>query len=306
MKRRRIAFTALLLMFCIALGGCGDTKGGKSADTGAAMLSFSAATDFSEIKKLDGKKVEIIGYMATLSPVSGKYMYLMNMPYQNCPFCVPNTTQLANTMAVYAKNGKTFGFTDQPVKVTGTMKVGDYSDEYGYEYNYRIVDAEYAEVDLSSVSSNYALWQSIAADGIVAEVNSMLDYLYFVCQWTEYTITYPDENGEMQTANMYPGDAESFLEMEGPNGYAAENADGYMDGLITRIRALSPTELEDLVNIVEQAASVRNYALNELGSGNYTYDEANDKFVLNNTHELYNRWADVYKLFSEWLANWQL
>ena len=33
-------------------------------------------------------------------------------------------------------------------------------------------------------------------DGVIADVNAMFDYLMFVCQWTEYTSGYTDENGE--------------------------------------------------------------------------------------------------------------
>ena len=90
----------------------------SATEESTKMLSFSQAQSISEIEKLDGEKVTIIGYMSTLSPVSGKFMYLMNLPYQSCPFCVPNTTQLSNTMAVYAEDGKEFEFTDRAIQVT--------------------------------------------------------------------------------------------------------------------------------------------------------------------------------------------
>ena len=95
----------------------------KEDTSEARLLSFSESQNISELKKLDGKKVSIIGYMSTLSPVSGKFMYLMNLPYQSCPFCVPNTQQLANTMAVYAAKGSKFEYTDRPVKITGKMEL---------------------------------------------------------------------------------------------------------------------------------------------------------------------------------------
>ena len=113
-------------------------------------MSDSASLD--TLKSLDGKRVTITGYMATLSPLSGEYIYLMNMPYQSCPFCVPNTNQLSNTMAVYAASGSKFEFTDRPVQISGVMRVQDKVDDYGYSYNYYIDDASYTAVDLSSVS----------------------------------------------------------------------------------------------------------------------------------------------------------
>ena len=65
-------------------------------------------------------------------------------------------------MAVYAKNGDSFEFTDRAIKVTGTLEFGDYTDEYGYEYGYRITDATYNEVDMSEMSDKMKLWQQLA------------------------------------------------------------------------------------------------------------------------------------------------
>ena len=301
MKKTAVLLLALALA-CAALSGCG----GKPASAGAAALSFSEAASIDAIRALNGRKVTIVGYMATLSPVSGKYMYLMNMPYQSCPFCVPNTTQLANTMAVYAPEGKTFAFTDQAVRVTGTMQTGDYTDEYGYVYNYRIVDASCETVDLSAVSENYALWQTIAADGVVGEINAMFDYLMFVCQWTEYTGSYMDEEGQVYTYSLYPGDVEMYLEDDGPYGYAAQAAPDYFPSLIRRVEAVNPTELSDLTAIIREAQEAEAYARSELEARNYLYDEAADRYYLTNDEALYAAFQSAYLHFSEWLAKYEL
>ena len=273
---------------------------------GTVMMSFSDAVSFDAIQKLNGQKVTIIGYMATLSPISGKYMYLMNMPYQSCPFCVPNTTQLSNTMAVYAPKGKTFEFTNQAIQVTGEMRVEDYTDEFGYEYNYRIVNASYTEIDLSTVSEEYSLWQSIASDGIVAEVNSMFDYVYFLCHWPEYTSSYVDEAGKEVTFNLYSADAIRFLENETAMGFNQKRAEGYFHGLIDRCRAISKTELEDLVKIIQDAQVVEQAALADLYGGAFTYDETTDLFTLNNAEWLDAQWYEVYSAFSHWLSKWSM
>lgn len=75
------------------------------------------------LNSLDGSCVTITGYMATLSPLDGRYMYLMNMPYQSCPFCVPNTCRLSNTMAVFVAGDTKFEFADCQMKITGALKV---------------------------------------------------------------------------------------------------------------------------------------------------------------------------------------
>lgn len=294
-----ISLAAALLL----LAGC---SGAAPGEEGATALKFTDAVSLETLTALDGKTVSIVGYMATLSPLSGKFLYLMNMPYQSCPFCVPNTTQLANTMAVYAPEGQTFGYTDQAIRVTGTLRIEDYTDEYGYVYNYRIADASYEIVDLAALSEDYALWQSIASDGVVAEINSMFDYLHFLCQWTEYQSGYTDDDGSKVVYFLYPGDVEMYLQDTGPYGYAQEAGEDYFPGLIERIRAISANDLEDLVTIVESAQQVAATALSELRAGNYTYDSAADKYALQKNEELYNAWYDAYSQFALWLAKWEI
>lgn len=300
MKRVLVFF--LLAALGLSMVGC---SGGVSAQE-AERLRFSDAVNIADIEKLDGKMVAINGYMATLSPLDGTYIYLLNLPYQSCPFCVPNTEQLANTMAVYAKKGKTFAYTEQAVCVTGKIELGDYTDAYGYEYNYRIVDAELETVDLSEISNEYALWQSIASDGVVGDINAMFDYLYFICLWTEYQGTSTFDDGSSETWYMYPGDTESLLADESQYGYASESADNYFPGLIARVRAISKTEIEDLTQILDDAHTLEAYARQELSAGNYTYDEATDKYTMNDADNLYAQCDNMYLRFSEWLGKWEI
>ena len=123
MKRIISLIIALFLLLPFAISCNND-------ESSATLISFSEAASVDYLKTLNGKKVSIIGYMSSLSPVSGNFMYLMNMPYQSCPFCVPNTTQLSNTMAVYAKKNSSFKYTDKAISVTGTLKFGNYTDDF--------------------------------------------------------------------------------------------------------------------------------------------------------------------------------
>ena len=298
--KKLIALALALILAAALLSGCG--KGSAEAQP----LSFAESASLDAIKALNGKQVTLTGYMATLSPLSGEYIYLMNLPYQSCPFCVPNTQQLANTMAVYApKNGK-FTYTDRPIRVTGRMELGDFSDEYGYTYNYRIVDAAYEVVDLSEVSSDYALYNALAEDGVIADVNAMFDYLLFICQWTEYQGGYTDENGSQLSYYLYPGDVENVLADDSAYGYAAQASADYFPGLIRRVRAVSADGLEDLVAILESAQAVEQRARAELADQQYSYDDAADKYVLTNAQELSDLFYDVYGQFSQWLTRYQL
>ena len=302
---KRILALILVAALALSLSACGGSQPASGTDT-VTSLSFSDSVSLDRIQSLNGQKVTIVGYMATMSPISGKYMYLMNMPYQSCPFCVPNTTQLSNTMAVYAPEGKTFTYTDQAIRVTGTLILEDMVDEFGYAYNYRIADASYETVDLSTISAEYALWQAIATDGIVTELSSMFDYLHFLCQWTYYQGSYTDEDGAQITFFMYPGDVATYLTYEAPYGYADQADSSYFPGLIARIQAISADQLEDLVAIVDKAKAVETAALEALNTGAYTYDEAADQFILTDDEALYQQWYDVYLEFAEWMGRWEL
>ena len=149
--KKCLIIVMLLALSAAGLAGCG--KGAGDAD--AQKLSFAESASIDTIRSLDGKPVTITGYMATLSPLSGDYIYLMNLPYQSCPFCVPNTQQLANTMAVYAPKNQKFTYTDRPVRVTGRIELGDFSDAYGYTYT-RTYSDTYSQPDSDAFSDTYA------------------------------------------------------------------------------------------------------------------------------------------------------
>ena len=293
----------LSLVFVLALSFLAET--GALAASKPTQLSFLAANDINELKALNGKKVTIMGYMATLSPLDGHYMYLMNMPYQSCPFCVPNTTQLANTMAVYAKKKKKFEFTDRAIRVTGTLKVEDYEDEYGYRYNYRIVDATYEIVDTSELGQRYAVWQSLAADGVTSDINAALAYLHFVCCWTDYNFNFYDENGEYHSEPMWPGDAMMMLESEEEYGYKTQTDDDYFPSLIRRVKAVS-TDLTDIIQMLEDADTLKHRAIEDLYAENFTWDEETGTYIQNNYQELSDEFFIIYNTFSEWLASWEM
>jgi hypothetical protein len=87
-------FVSLLLVMLLVgstllLSACGN------AEDEVYEISFSEANSLEDMKNHDGNRVSIMGYMSTLSPVDGSFIYLMNMPYQSCPYCIPNTTTLS-------------------------------------------------------------------------------------------------------------------------------------------------------------------------------------------------------------------
>lgn len=300
---KKIACLFLVIcMLCPWLSACGGDNGP------AQMLSFSQAQSIEEMEKLNGKTVTIIGYMSTLSPVSGEFMYLMNLPYQSCPFCIPNTTQLSNTMAVYAKSKDGFAFTDRAIQVTGIMDFGDYTDEFGYQYSYRIKDATYSILDTSNMSEKLQLWQQLASTEAVADVYTMFDYVYFLCYWPTYTAQFAEGQDY-----LYPDNALYFIETEDAQfNYGFKT--GYFEGIIERIEEVDAEAFSELVAVIHQSKTLADKAYTALKNGEYiatkeytdTFGDGRLQYKMNTADELGSEWKNTYETFSAWLNSWEL
>lgn len=314
---RILAFLLLsALIFCL-LPSC---KKSTDANDDVTKLSFKSASGYDYLKTLDGTKVSINGYMATSSPVDGSFMFLMNLPYQSCPFCVPNTSQLSNTMEIYPKKGDAFTYTTQAIKVIGTLVVAPsadqpFTDTYGYEFNFKIVDAEYTVIKAEELSADMALWQKIASSDVVSDIYKMYDYVNFVCAWNTYFVnTYTDENGEtVHGYYLYPTDAKRYLYNDGGQ-YNYGYKEGYFDSIVQKIESVDATAFADLVANVRKAEALSKKALAELENENYTYERKYlEKFgveeyvyTLNNGEALSDEMDTIYAEFSDWLGSWEL
>ena len=291
MKKFIMIVTALVLL--LSLCACGD----KPEQGGTTRLTFAESIDYNRITELSGKEVEMIGYMATVSPVSGKYLYLMNLPYQSCPYCVPNTNQLSNTIAVYAKEGDKFDYTDGPINVTGILETGNFEDEYGYTYNYRIKDAVYTAVNSTEASEKLALWEKIANANLASDVYSMFDFIDFECNWPNYTADF----GEGKVY-LYPADVKYFEEHQ----YATQSAADYFEKLRTRSKDIGNDVMNELVSIITDSEALVKRATEERDGNLFTYDKEADRFTLNNGDKLKSEAQALYVRYANWLENFSL
>ena len=304
----------LLLAICIIpFTGCSNLGGGTK-------LSFKSSSSYDYLKNLDGKTVTIYGYVATSSPVDGSFIFLMNLPYQSCPFCIPNTSMLSNTIEVYPKNGKKFSYTNQAIKVVGTLKVAKnenepFTDKYGYEFNFKIVNATYSVIKSSDLSSDIGLWQQIAESGVVDDLYSMYDYLNFVCKWNTYYVnSYTNANGtKVNGYYISAAQAKNYITKDGSQwnyGYKS----GYFDNIISKIKNIDENKYNDLIYNIEEAKELANYALNQLNSGKYTYEYKyvskfgcyNNVYTLTNASELNRRYNNLYSDFSNWIGSYEM
>ncbi len=319
MKKSFVRIVSVVLMLAVAalpalLVSCGEDS------SEAAKLSFRSALEYSFLRTLDGKKVTINGYLATSSPADGSFIFLMNLPFQSCPFCKPNTSQLSNTMEVYPKKGEKFDYTTQAVKVVGTLRVAEsedkpFTDLYGYEFNFKIVDAEYRVLRDDEISSELALWQKLSTTDVINEINGMYEYVNFLCGWPGYFVdSYTDKDGNTQPGYyLYAEDAKSFVTTDGAQ-YNYGYRDGYFDGIIADIRKVDATAFEDLVANIEKARELAERALDALMNGEYTSEYTKVEkfgtedwvFRLNRGDEFEEAMNALYLEYSNWLGSWEL
>lgn len=139
-------------------------------EQGITAIKFKSTASEKEIEELNGKMVSITGYLSTLSPLNGEFAYLMNLPYQNCPYCVPGSSQITNTLAIFAKDNEKIEFTDLPVTVLGELEIGDFTDDFGYQYSVRLKDVTVSNADIDLLSENIRKYNVLAENGVLANL----------------------------------------------------------------------------------------------------------------------------------------
>lgn len=154
---------------------------------GSYQIRFSDLVSVNDLKEYNNKTVTAIGYLSPITSYDGSFGYLMNLPYQTCPYCLPSDTKITNTIAIFAQSGKKIEFTEAAIMVKGTLKLESYTDSYGYTYNYRIVDATIEEADTSELGNKITLYNKLAEKEILTK---LMDTLYSVddnVYYDEYT-----------------------------------------------------------------------------------------------------------------------
>ena len=294
-----------------------DIKDDESDDDTTIRLSFKETLSYNYLKSIDGKEITINGYLATSSPVDGSFIFLMNLPYQSCPFCVPNTSELSNTIEVYPESGERFSYTSSAVKVTGTLKVAPqdkpFTDPYGYEFSFKIIDATYEVLTSDDMGEGFGVWEKLSQSGVIDELYKMYDYVDFICKWNEYFVnSYTDANG-----TSYPGyylwasDAKNYLEKGNMKYGTKEN---YFSNLIAKVEAIDKNAFAELVTNIKDAEALAKTAYDKLYKGEYTketkfvekFGTTDDIYTIIGGEELKSQLNDVFKGFQEWLGGWEL
>ena len=290
-----------------------------SFTAGAVKLSFNSAGNYEYLKGIDGKKVALKGFMFSASPIDGSFIFLSNMPYQSCPFCALNTSELSNCFEIYPKKNNKFSLTESAICIVGTLKVAPsakepFTDKYGYEFLSKIEDGDLKIIENVEDEGDFTLRNAFAGTNLLTDLYSMLNYVYFVCNWPDFYVnTWEDKNGEIHTGYfLYAADALRYIKDEGAQwnyGYQ----DGYFDNFIKEINKISETGFETLIEIINKCKQVAEYAISELEAGHYTYSlqyvemfDTEDYIYTMNDKTLVTKPDELYNEFSYWLTSFEM
>ena len=241
------------------------------------------------------------------------------MPFQSCPFCALNTSELSNCYEIYPQKDKRFTKTSSAICVVGTLRVAPsrsepFVDLYEYQFISKIDDAEYKILKDSDIEGDFALRNQFANSTLLTDLYSMLNYVNFTCKWTEYFVqSYEDEYGVTQPGFfLYPADALKFIQTDGWQwnyGYK----EGYFEDLIDRVKKISETGFETLIEIIKECKATSEYAISELIAQHYTskyqhvdkFDSDDWVFTMNDA-TLATKPDDIYNRFSYWLTSFEM
>jgi len=239
---------------------------------GFIELKFKNTFSNEYLESISGQKVTMTGYISTLSPINGEFAYLMNLPYQSCPYCIPGTSEIYNTIAIYAKENSKIEFTESPVTITGVLETGTFKDAFGYEYNVRIKDVTVKNADVDKLSNNILIYNAISQEGIVDEINNVFMSLDQIVFYDYYQQNYG-------------------MTLDGIENFDTD----IIKGIISKLKAISSTDYSDLVGTLETTIEIAEKANINVTSKNY---EENKKL-----QESLNQ---VFRDFSIWMTKYEM
>ncbi|MNI16881.1 hypothetical protein D3C73_702300 [compost metagenome] len=130
-----------------------DKPTSKAASTSSNELSWSEFFD-SEAQDtpsdkfwdLNGKKVEIKGYMGEVLSFEKHWFLLIPEPGAECPFDNGDETYWNKIMMVFMPASDSSRYVSGPLKITGKLDVGIKIDESGYKTMFRLYDAKFEKI----------------------------------------------------------------------------------------------------------------------------------------------------------------
>ena len=260
---------------------------------------------YEELKKLDGKEISVIGYMANITPTEKDFIYLMDIPFQSDPFYGTEDKNTVNTIPVYAIKGETIEHAEGVIKVTGVLEFGEFDDSIGFTYDYRIKDATCEalyQLDIDGVDD--MLWLKAVSAKTVYRMSGIFNYLTFMCKWpTARSGFVTNEDGGRTLVYYTPETAQERMSTFYIRPHTEET---YFKDLAEMIKKLDGDCFDELAEIIEDAKKLADKANEALVNKEYTYNEETKQYTLNKGEEFSKELDDLIDRYNEWIAQWRL
>jgi hypothetical protein len=96
---------------------------------------------------LNGKPVEIAGFMAPPLKAEAGFFVLTREPVSLCPFCNSDADWPSDIIVVYLRDGVRYTQTNRAISVSGTLEIGSKLDpKTGFVSLVRLIDADYHSI----------------------------------------------------------------------------------------------------------------------------------------------------------------
>ena len=100
-----------------------------------------------KLVSLNGKAVEISGFMAPPLKAEAGFFVLTREPVSLCPFCNSDADWPSDIIVVYLRDGVRYTQTNRAIAVSGTLEIGSKLDtKTGFVSLVRLIDADYRSI----------------------------------------------------------------------------------------------------------------------------------------------------------------
>ena len=147
MRRRTfltIAGVGLALLVCPRASRARETVRFEEMYKTSGVLGLEMSD---KLVALNGKPVEITGFMAPPLKAEAGFFVLTREPVSLCPFCNSDADWPSDIIVVYLRDGVRYTQTNRAITVSGTLEIGSKLDaKTGFVSLVRLIDADYHSI----------------------------------------------------------------------------------------------------------------------------------------------------------------
>jgi hypothetical protein len=146
MRRRSLLAIAGagIALSCLRAARAGERIRFEDMYTASGVLGLEMSD---KLVALNGKPVEISGFMAPPLKAEAGFFVLTREPVSLCPFCNSDADWPSDIIVVYMRDSVRYTQTNRAITVSGTLQVGSKLDaKTGFVSLVRLIDADYHSI----------------------------------------------------------------------------------------------------------------------------------------------------------------